>query len=181
MAQRSCYHHRRHYHHHQTGQRELADVGSSLEWAAHASGTPSVMGQRWTQIHQYILWMERQSELWAGVSLLTTEPLVSYVHPQNALRKWSNFCVSVGELNHNARLPGHSPRPNLPPSSFFSSLLSFTPAALCRAGEETKPRHILNKCSTAPPPPQPQHLRIQIGCELISSLISSSYNHYNAF
>lgn len=63
MAQRSCYHHRRHYHHHQTGQWELADVGSSLECVAHVSGTPSVMGQRWTQIHQYTLWMERQSEL----------------------------------------------------------------------------------------------------------------------
>lgn len=57
MTQRSCYHHHRHYHHHQTGQ-QLADVGFSLEWAAHVSGTPSVMVQRWTQIHQYTLWME---------------------------------------------------------------------------------------------------------------------------
>jgi hypothetical protein len=51
-----------HRHHHRKGQQKLGDMGFSLEWAAQASGAPSVMEQRCPQTHQYPLWVRDKAD-----------------------------------------------------------------------------------------------------------------------
>ena len=100
MLQKS-HHHRRH---HRRGQQALGGTSFSLQWAARASGPPSVTEHRWHQTHQCPLWVEGQDKPAVSQGGCTSwlyrrgkkeqyhhQELVVSVHPQNTLTGPNNL------------------------------------------------------------------------------------------